>query len=136
MARRPHLLGIAMFVALGLTGCGGDKSEPGPAPAGETAKQAPAPSGPTVTVTGTVRVTGTVPPRKPIKMSAADAQCSKQHTEPVLSEDIVADAEGHLQNVFVYVKTGLEGQTFPTPATSMLLDQKAACTSRTSWASW
>src|SRR4030095_14592124 len=32
--------------------------------------------------------------------------------------------EGHLQNVFVYVKTGLEGKAFPTPTTSALLDQK------------
>jgi hypothetical protein len=103
-----------------------------PAPAAApTAASAPAaaPSSPAAatgsvsTLTGKITLTGTVPPRKPIKMNA-DANCSKQHTTAVLSEDIIADPKGMLQNVFVYVKTGLEGRTFAPPATAAVLDQK------------
>src|SRR5262245_29077269 len=94
-----------------------------PAPATETPAATPAPSGPVVTLSGSIHFEGTPPERKTIKMSA-DETCHKQHTEPVLTEDVVVGASGGLRNVFVSVAGGLEGRQFAVPATPVVLDQK------------
>jgi hypothetical protein len=118
------LLLAAWFAAF--AGCS-KKPEP-PPPSREAAAPPPAPparepvpEGPTVTLSGTVHFEGSAPERKTIKMSA-DLNCAKMHTEPVLTEDVIVH-DGKLQNVFVYVKTGLEGRTFPIPSTAAVLDQ-------------
>jgi plastocyanin len=36
---------------------------------------------------------------------------------------VINKADGSLKNVFVYVSKGLEGKTFPTPSTPVVLDQ-------------
>ncbi len=41
----------------------------------------------------------------------------------------------NLANVFVYVKEGLGDRTFDVPKDAVVIDQKAAVTTRTSWAS-
>jgi len=74
-------------------------------------------------VTGKVNFTGTAPQMEPISMSA-DPVCAGLHSEPVYAETVVANANGTLRNVFVYVKEGLEGKTFPTPAEPVVMDQK------------
>jgi plastocyanin len=50
--------------------------------------------------------------------------CTKAHTGPVKSEEVVAATDGGLKNAFVYVKSGLPDKTWPTPATPVQLDQK------------
>ena len=74
-------------------------------------------------IAGKVSFTGTAPAPEKIDMGA-DPTCASQHPEPVYSEEVVKNADGTLQNVFVYVKQGLEGKTFPAPQAPAVLDQK------------
>lgn len=73
-------------------------------------------------VTGSTAFTGTAPAKSEINMSA-DPTCAAAHTEPTFTEEAVVNSNNTLKNVFVYVKTGLEGQTFPVPTTPATLDQ-------------
>lgn len=75
------------------------------------------------TVSGKAAFTGTAPEAAVLDMNA-DPFCASAHTEPVKSEEVVVNSNGTLRNVFVYVKTGLEGKTFDTPATAVQIDQK------------
>ena len=74
------------------------------------------------TLTGKALFSGTVPAPQKIDMGA-DPTCSSLHPEPVYSEEVVKNEDGTLRNVFVYVKQGLEGKTFPAPSTPVVLDQ-------------
>lgn len=74
-------------------------------------------------VAGKINFTGTVPEPQKIDMGA-DPTCAGMHPEPVYSEEVVKNADGTLQNVFIYVKQGLEGKTFPVPEAPVILDQK------------
>jgi plastocyanin len=77
----------------------------------------------TATLTGVVKFIGTAPRATLIKM-AADPSCAKQHPTPVLSQEIVMDAKGGLQNVVVFVANGLTQPTFEPPSQPVVLDQK------------
>jgi len=85
------------------------------------AGQAAAPAG-TATVTGTVTLQGAAPAGTKVKMDA-DPACQQQHAAGMLEEPVLA-RNGKLANVFVYVKEGLGGKTFPVPATPVTLDQR------------
>jgi len=74
------------------------------------------------TVTGKVNFTGTAPAPEKISMGA-DPTCSALHKEPVYVESVVVNPDSTLKNVFVYVKSGLEGKTFSAPSTSVKIDQ-------------
>lgn len=73
-------------------------------------------------VSGKVNFTGTAPAPTPINMDA-DPTCAGLHSTPVYVEDIVTNSNNTLKNVFVYIKTGLEGKEFPAPATAITMDQ-------------
>jgi hypothetical protein len=73
-------------------------------------------------VKGTAVFKGTPPKLKAIAMDA-DAVCASKHPTPVFPETVVLKADGALKNVFVYVKTGLEGKSFPAPSAPVVLDQ-------------
>ena len=75
------------------------------------------------TVTGKVNFTGTAPQMEQISMNA-DPVCSSLHSEPVYAETVIANSNGTIKNVFVYVKEGLEGKTFPVPTSPVTIDQK------------
>jgi len=112
-------------LALSITGCGGSKNEtsetPAPAanaPAGKAVDPATAGE-----VTGSVKLDGAAPKMKPISM-AAEPACAKAHTGPVLSEEVVTGDGGALANVVVYVKSGLEGYSFPAPAAPVKFEQQ------------
>ena len=75
------------------------------------------------TITGKVVFEGTAPTPQQIEMNA-DPSCAGAHSEPVFTEDVLVGEGGALKNVFVYVKEGLEGQTFETPTEPVVLDQK------------
>ncbi|MBI3306578.1 MAG: carboxypeptidase regulatory-like domain-containing protein [Candidatus Omnitrophica bacterium] len=75
------------------------------------------------TVSGKVNFSGTAPAPEQISMDA-DPTCAGLHPDPVYTEDVVVNADQTLRNVFVYVKEGLEGKTFPTPTESIVMDQK------------
>ncbi|MDE2999701.1 MAG: carboxypeptidase regulatory-like domain-containing protein [Gemmatimonadota bacterium] len=79
------------------------------------------------TVSGTIKLElpgGKKPGRKKIQM-AADPVCAGKHAGgATLSEVVLVDDDGGLHNVFVYVKSGLEGKTFDAPSEPAVLDQK------------
>src|SRR5579862_673161 len=108
----------AGMIAMAITGCGGKKDESSDntaapaanAPAGKTVDPATAGE-----VTGSVKLDGTAPKAKNINM-AAELACSKGRTSPAMTEEVVTGDAGALANVVVYVKTGLEGYSFPAPS--------------------
>ena len=118
-----YSLALGAF-ALAMAGCGGKKEgaleTPAPsasAPAGKTVDAATAGE-----VTGTVKLDGPAPKMKAINM-AADPACAKAHTSPVTNEEVLTGDDGTLANVVVYVKSGLDGYSFPAPSTPVKLDQ-------------
>ncbi len=74
-------------------------------------------------VRGTVKFEGVLPKSAHINM-AADPSCSKLHPGGVGSDDLVADANGGLENVIVFVSQGLDGRTFQPPAQPVVIEQK------------
>jgi plastocyanin len=90
--------------------------------AGSPASSANSTTG-TATVRGEVRFEGRMPKATPINM-AADPSCAKQHPTPVLSQDIVADAKGGLQNVVVFIADGLGERKFDPPTQPAVIEQK------------
>jgi len=128
-------LALAAFVAsvaiVAMSGCGGGGEEAG---GGEmtSAPAASAPAAATVdpatagTLTGKATLEGEAPDQQAIQMGA-DPVCARMHSSPVTTEFVVTNADGTLANVFVYVKSGLEGMSFPTPSEAVLLDQQG-CT--------
>lgn len=83
--------------------------------------------GPTPTATssvrGTVHLEGKIPAAKPISM-AADPVCAKQHPSPVMTQEVMADSKGDLQNVIVFVSEGLGEQKFDPPSQPVVIEQK------------
>ncbi len=75
------------------------------------------------TVAGKVTYDGPLPAKKRISMDA-EAECQKLHPEPVYEASLVVGADHALANAFVYIKSGLEGKTFPPPTTAVELNQQ------------
>ena len=71
---------------------------------------------------GTIRFTGKRPPRKPIDMSSDPACVAAHHGKP-FDESLVVNPNGTLANVFVYIKSGLEGKQFETPEQVVTIEQ-------------
>ena len=128
MQRLQRSVGMALLGIFFAIGCGAkpqDASAKSDAPMqlAEATDAAPAatPAG-GATVAGSVKFSGTAPAAEHIKMDA-DPQCKLAHPEAVSKQDVVVNANGTLQHVFVYVKSGLEGKTFPAPKDAVKLDQ-------------
>jgi plastocyanin len=58
----------------------------------------------------------------PLSMQG-DPTCAGLHPQPVDTNEIALQGGGRLANVFVYVKSGLEGKSFPAPAEKKRVDQ-------------
>ena len=117
MKNRKAIWALAPLLALAVTGCS-KKSEEQPA-ANAPAAPAAAPIDPATaaTVTGVVKYEGTAPKPAKIDMSQ-DPACQGANT----AENLVVSG-GNLQNVFVYVKEGLDDRTFNVPTEPVTLDQ-------------
>lgn len=76
-------------------------------------------------VTGKVTLKGDAPAEKEITPLSKDPNCSKFYSKPATTRHYLVGADKGLANVFVYVKKGLEGKTFPAPAEKPVMDQKA-----------
>ena len=83
----------------------------------------PAPAEAAGKVEGKVTFDGTAPKRKKLRMDA-DPQCAKQHDGPVLAEELIVDENGGVANVFLFVKSGLDGKNFDAPTEPATVDQK------------
>ncbi len=71
-------------------------------------------------ISGKVTLKGTPPPETPI---AFEQTCGKLTAAPVTTRRYQVGEGGGLANVFVYVKTGLEGKKFEAKGEPPLLDQ-------------
>jgi hypothetical protein len=121
--RKLLTLTVAALFVLAL-GCGGGEEasttpEGTPAATAEFFKVDPATA---ATVMGKVSFEGAPPKMPPLNMSA-EPDCAKLHGSPVFP-DVVAVTDGMLANVFVWVKSGLEGKSFEPSSQSVALDQK------------
>lgn len=75
----------------------------------------------TGTLKGKVLFKGEAPQREALPVEG-NPECKAFHPEPILSEELLTK-DGALQNVFVYIKEGLENYSFQTPETSVKIDQ-------------
>ena len=80
------------------------------------------PSG-TAVVRGLVKFVGPRPAPTHINMNA-DPSCAKLHPGGVSSEEVLAAADGGLQNVIVFVSEGLGDRTFDSPTQPVTMEQK------------
>jgi plastocyanin len=94
--------------------------------AGESAGSSALPPAPAVLgdlgVTGKVNYSGPPAVRRPISMDSTPA-CARQHATPVLSEELLVSANGEVQNVFVWVKSGLPEFQWTPPSAPVTIDQ-------------
>jgi len=127
LTRSGTLLFTAIAVPALLAGCGGggnggDTAAGGDADAGADADAAAMTVDPAVaaTISGMVMFEGTPMPATAIDMDDEPTCAEKYTSAPMTEEAVVTD--GHLANVFVYVKEGLSGD-FPVPSAAVVLDQ-------------
>jgi hypothetical protein len=104
-------------------GGGGDEATTGlpPAPTPTTGAGGFDMSKATATVSGKMVFEGTPPAAQRIQMSA-DPFCA-MHSKDAMTEEVVV-SDGGLENVIVYVKSGIEGMTFSKPAQPVVIDQQ------------
>ncbi|MFQ5670770.1 MAG: carboxypeptidase regulatory-like domain-containing protein [Acidobacteriota bacterium] len=128
--KKNHVLStfiVPIFLAAACGG-GGETSAPAPPPAAPPAASATG-GGASGAATGSASIHGKIlfegdaPKPAAIRMSA-DPVCQKTHSGPVYSEAITVNDNGRLKDVFVYVKAGLEGKTYPVPSEPVTFDQK------------
>lgn len=101
---------FTVTIALGAS-CGKEEVT---APAGPLWK----PSGNEGNIAGVISFSGAVPAPSKLDMSN-DSNCTGEN----FLDDVIVN-DGKLQNVLVYVKSGLPEATFETPTTEVTLDQK------------
>ena len=107
---------LMVFVAA----CGADQTPSFPtAPAGDAT---PAGSvNATASLSGKIVFEGQVPKPGKIQMTA-DPYCAQHNQNPYTETVKVSD--GGLENAILYLSSGLEGNSFPTPSEPLLLDQR------------
>ncbi len=79
------------------------------------------PSKATATIAGKVLFEGSAPAAEKLPLTP---ECVQAHGVPAMDESIKVNANGTLQHVIVYVKSGAEKWTFAQPARETVLDQK------------
>src|SRR5579884_3692695 len=122
--RRLQIIAVLGAAAM-VTAC----SSPGPKKSGENKadkatpvyfKADPRTAG---VIKGSIAFTGKRPPHRAIDMSSEPA-CAEAHRGRAFDESVMVNGNGTLANVFVYIKSGLEGKSFEPPATPVTIDQK------------
>jgi plastocyanin len=124
MKKQAKLLrvGVPFVLTAVAAGCGGGDSGGGDASGGDAAPaEMPFDMATAGHVSGMVMFEGTAPAPAPIDMSS-EATCAAKYASPPVTEDFKVQ-DGHLAEVFVYVKSGLEGMTFPVPSEAVVIDQ-------------
>jgi len=126
-----------LFMLIGsLAACGGDKDSGTTTTAStdDGCGDAPAPDGSgttggdytpakgTAAVKGVVKWDGKPPLRRTLDMGA-DKYCAKCQDGSKKSKTTIVGPDGGLKDVFVHVKSGLKGWTFPAPTGDVILDQ-------------
>jgi len=80
------------------------------------------PSSATGRVFGSIKFDGTPPVMAPLK--AGGSQYCVVNARDLTEQDALVTKDGKLRNVIVYVKSGFEGKTYPTPGEPVVLDQQ------------
>src|ERR1700722_10083973 len=75
------------------------------------------------TISGKVTYTGTPPKMKPIDMSK-EPTCAKQHSTPVMTENVTTGPDSSLQYVVVYIS---EGDSGGAPSTETVRYDQRGC---------
>lgn len=123
---------LSLMIVVGLISCGGKKNEDADADAdadGDGTTEEPTTGAKKTvdmangaTISGLVKLDGTAPASKTIKMDA-DPVCKSAHSTPVMEDFWVVDASGGVANTFVYVREGLGGDEYEA-GSGLTLDQK------------
>jgi plastocyanin len=109
----------AVAILAAAAGCSGQKEA---APAAPPANAKRVDHAIAAAVGGRVTIEGTVPANPSIPLDA-DPYCVQQNPKGATFENYVVDGGG-LENVFVYVKDGLNGYAFDVPTEPVKLDQR------------
>lgn len=129
---KTHSIFIPCMAVIALASCGGSKNaETKQTESTQTASKAAAPppnyfkvdSSTAGSIEGKIRFTGKRPARKVIDMSE-DPACVEAHHGKAYDESVIVNPNGTLANVFIYVKSGLEGKQFEPPTTPVTIDQR------------
>lgn len=119
MTTRVFRLCLPPIVAVVAVACGADAPTPAQPPAGKRVDSAT-----TGTIAGKISFEGTRPAVERIRM-AGDPACVTEGGPNPQSDAVLISSAGELQNVFVYVKEGLDrAYTFDVPSQPVVLDQK------------
>jgi hypothetical protein len=116
-------MGGPVVAALWLAGCGGGGDTKTAEKQAESQEAVFKPTGDEGGIAGKVSFAGTAPKQKALQMDA-DAVCAAKHKQAVYPDMVVVNGNGTLKNVFVYVKTGLEGKNFAVPTNPAEIDQE------------
>jgi plastocyanin len=114
LPRRSILLSLVCVLA---AACGG--GEPPPLP---PRQPTPLDAATTGTIHGQVRLDGTPPPMQDVRFGSF-AECAAQYRGPVPVGDVLVH-DGLVENVFVYIQSGLGERVFAIPTTPVEIDQK------------
>ena len=114
---------VSALILVTAAACGGGGSE-APATSAAPAAIAPAAIDPATVgnITGTIMLEGTPPEAETIRMNS-DPTCVSEAGDETQTEYYVVGDSGGLANVFVYVKEGLEGRSFPAATGTVTLNQ-------------
>jgi hypothetical protein len=124
MHKRTFFLCASLLIMALVAGCGGGSDSgtlPPPPEGGKAAGPAVDTSKFTATVTGKIAFEGTPPPNDKIQMSS-DPYC-QMHAADNPTAETVKVSDGGLENVIVYVSSGLPAGGFPTPTQPIEIDQ-------------
>ena len=113
------LWAFASVVVFAAAACGGSGGSDETAPAAPVA--APVDPATVGNIMGMITLEGTAPAPEEIRMNS-DPVCLTEATNTQTEYYVVGDG-GVLANVFVYVREGLEGRTFPPATGTMTIDQ-------------
>ncbi len=110
---------LATFLAAGCGGGGDAGGGPGAAAGDDEPMTSSVDASTAGNVSGTVSFTGTPPAPEPIDMTEEQV-CAEQYSSRPTTQTVVVGDGGGLANVFVHVREGLSGHTFPTPSAAVL----------------
>lgn len=114
---------FGILIAVVLTGCSGTVKKAAEASKDPEPSYFKVDSATAGVLRGKISFTGRRAARKVIDMSG-DPACVEAHHGKAFDDAIAVNPNGTLGDVFVYVKSGLEGKRFEAPATPVIIDQK------------
>ena len=111
---------LIMLIAFSVAFAGNKEENNGSATAAVTTSEMPAAA--TATISGTVTFQGKVPKLGILKMDA-EPVCAAKHKTPVRSEALVLGKGNTMGNIFIRIKSGLNGKKYPVPKETVVIDQ-------------